>query len=307
MNKLLIEDVLSWDKFSNETLKEDSHPPKKIKLFNRLMAHSNNFFIISAIGAFSPGYLMLISKKLVPSFSLIDDEYLDELKWLTEAMRDVMQKAYNRNTVVFEHGMCACVGGLDRAHMHLMTIGKNASDNLIKDSINKALIKRRAGITSVEIDGHKLENIHDILQITDSADASSYKINGKQLLYEDIHNNLDVNSWPVSARPHVKKGGHYVYFKTNKNTSSFFTNKNFQTQLGRQIVFELEKQTNPTFKNMSEEILKKNNYANVWKWQEFAFKENMLKTMNDLIPALLEVKNDSKSNKFNFQTFEKNN
>ena len=34
MNKLLIEDVLSWDKFSNETLKEDSHPPKKIKLFN---------------------------------------------------------------------------------------------------------------------------------------------------------------------------------------------------------------------------------------------------------------------------------
>ena len=52
---------------------------------------------------------------------------------------------------------------------------------------------------------------------------------------------------------------------------------------------------------MSEEILKKNNYANVWKWQEFAFKENMLKTMNDLIPALLEVKNDSKSNKFNFQ------
>ena len=44
MNKLLIEDVLSWDKFLNETLKEDTHPPKKIKLFNRIMAHSNNFF-----------------------------------------------------------------------------------------------------------------------------------------------------------------------------------------------------------------------------------------------------------------------
>ena len=307
MNKPLIKDVLSWNQFLNETLKEDFHPPKKIKLFNRLMAHSNNFFIISAIGAFTPGYLMLISKKLVPAFSLIDDEHLNELKWLTEAMRDVMQKTYNRNTVVFEHGMCACVGGLDRAHMHLMTIGKNASENLIKDSINKTLIKRRAGIAYVEINGHKLENIHDILQITDSADASSYKINGKQLLYEDIHNNLDVNSWPISARHHVKKGGHYVYFKTNKNTSSFFTNKNFQTQLGRHIVFELEKQTNPTFKNISEEILKKNSYANIWKWQEFAFKENMLKTMNDLMPTLLEVKNDSKSNKFNFQTFEKKN
>ena len=99
---------------------------------------------------------------------------------------------------------------------------------LFLDLINKTLIKRRAGIAYVEINGHKLENIHDILQITDSADASSYKINGKQLLYEDIHNNLDVNSWPVSARPHVKKGGHYVYFKTNRNTSSFLLTKIFR-------------------------------------------------------------------------------
>ena len=214
-------------------------------------------------------------------------------------MRDVVKKSYDRNTVIFEHGMCSCVGGLDRAHMHLMTIDKNASENLIKDSINNVLIKRKAGITSVEMNGHKLENIHDILEITNSADASSYKINGKQLLYDDICNNLDVDSWPISARAHVKKGGHYVYFKTDKNTSSFFTNKNFQTQLGRQIVFELERQTNPSFKKMSDKIIKKNNYTNVWKWQEYAFKENMLKTMNDLIPALLEVRNDSKSNKFN--------
>ena len=29
--------------------------------------------------------------------------------------------------------------------------------------------------------------------------------------------------------------------------------------------------------------INKNNYASIWKWQEFSFKENMLKTMNDLI------------------------
>ena len=49
----------------------------------------------------------------------------------------------------------------------------------IKHSINNVLIKRKAGIESVEVNGHKLENIHDILEITNSADASSYKINGK--------------------------------------------------------------------------------------------------------------------------------
>ena len=58
---------------------------------------------------------------------------------------------------------------------------------------------------------------------------------------------------------------------------------------------------------MSDEILKKNNYANIWKWQEFSFKENMLNTMHDLIPALLEVKRENESNKFNFQIFEKKN
>ena len=63
------------------------------------MAHSNNFFIISAIGAFTPGYLMLISKKLLPSLSLIDDEYLNELKWLIEIMRDVVKKSYDRNMI----------------------------------------------------------------------------------------------------------------------------------------------------------------------------------------------------------------
>ena len=186
MNEPLIKDVLSWDQFFNESSAEDSYPPKEIKLFNRLIAHTNNFFIISAIGAFTPGYLMLISKKLVPSFSFIEDEHIDELKWLTAVITKAMQKTYDRQTVEFEHGMCACVGGLDRAHMHLMTVDKNASNDLMKNSINKALIQRKAGIKSVEINGYKLENIHDILEITNSAEATAYKINGKQLLYEDI-------------------------------------------------------------------------------------------------------------------------
>ena len=96
-----------------------------------------------------------------------------------------------------------------------------------------------------------------------------------------------------------------MYFNTNSKESSFFTNNNFQTQLGRQIVYELEIKTNHKFKNMSNKIIRKNNYANIWKWQEFSFKENMLNAMNDLIPAIVKIKKDSKSNKFSFQTFKK--
>ena len=49
--------------------------------------------------------------------------------------------------------------------------------------------------------------------------------------------------------------------------------------------------------------MKKNSYSNIWKWQEFPFKENMLNTMFDLIPELTKIKKNE--NKFNFDTFEK--
>ena len=248
---------------------------------------------------------MLVTKKLLPSFSLIDDEQLNELKWLIKVTGSAIKETYNREVVYFEHGMCACVGGLDRAHLHLMTVSKDVNDDLLKKAINKVLSKRKAGIKSVEINGYKLENIHDIVEIMNSTEASSYKVNGKQLYFDDIKNNLDIKNWPVSARDHVSKGGHYVYFQTNSISSSFLTNKNFQTQLGRQIVFETEIEANNTMKEMSDKILKKNNYASIWKWQEFSFKENMLKTMEDLIPALLKIEKDNKNNKFNFQTFKK--
>ena len=303
MKNLPIEDVLSWERFFNESKKRNFYPPKEIEMFNRLVLHTNNFFVIAAIGAFTPGYLMLVTKKLLPSLSLIDDEQLNELKWLIKVTKNAIEETYNREVVYFEHGMCACVGGLDRAHLHLMTISKDVNDDLLKKTINKVLNKRKAGIKSVEINGYKLENIHDIAEIMNSTEASSYKVNGNQLYFDDIKNNLDIKNWPVSARDHVSKGGHYVYFQTNSNSSSFLTNKNFQTQLGRQIVFETETKVNNTIKEMSDKILKKNNYASIWKWQEFSFKENMLKTMKDLIPALLKIEKDNKNNKYNFQTF----
>ena len=58
-----MEDVLSWDKFFYETNKSKFYPPKKIDLYNRLVAFTDNFFVIAAIGAFTPGYLMIVTKK----------------------------------------------------------------------------------------------------------------------------------------------------------------------------------------------------------------------------------------------------
>ena len=95
------------------------------------------------------------------------------------------------------------------------------------------------------------------------------------------------------------------FFKSTDNKSSFLTNKNFQTQLGRQIVFELELNSNEKMKKFYEEEIKKNSYSNIWKWQEFPFKENMLNTMSDLIPELKKIKENE--SRFDFDTFEEKN
>ena len=64
-------DVLSWEKFYDSSRKRNTYPPKEMDLYNRLVAHSENFFAISAIGPFTEGYLLIVTKKLLPSFALI--------------------------------------------------------------------------------------------------------------------------------------------------------------------------------------------------------------------------------------------
>ena len=299
----MTEDVLSWEKFYKNSEERGSYPPKEIELYNRLVAHTKNFFAIGAIGAFSQGYLMIVTKKLLPSFALVDDSLFSEMNWFIKSISGVLEETYNRKVVVFEHGMCSCVGGLDRAHLHLMTADNKANDKVFLDSINKILKKRKAGIEYVEYQGYKLENIHDINQIMDSKKNLSYKIGGKQLSHKDIKNDLNLSKWPTSAHKHVKQGGHYVYFNNNSSASSFLTGKNFETKLGREILFDIEIKTNDKLKNFYNEATRKNSYCNVWKWQEFPFNENILKTMTEINPGLLKLKNLPGVKSYDFESF----
>ena len=295
-----IQDALSWDLFLSGSKKRSSYPPKEIDLVNRLVCHTQNFFVVGAIGAFVPGYLMIISKKLISSYALLERNSLEEFYWLINQVSKSIEKTYKKKVVLFEHGMCACVGGLDRAHLHIMPVDKSSTDNEVVEAVNRVLSNRKAGINFVEFNNHTFENIHDINQIMETSDKSKYKINGKLLKFKDLQN-LNSNEWPLSAFDHVKKGGHYVFFKSDTKDTSFLTTQNFQTQFGREVVYEIVKYKNQDFKKKIDQILKENSYSNVWRWQEFFFKENIYQTMLDLIPELNEV---SKLNKFSFETYQ---
>ena len=204
---------------------------------------------------------------------------MKNLEFLIKIVKYHIKKKYKKNSVIFEHGMCACIGGLDRAHLHVMSIDKNTTKNTLKDSINKVLYKRKVGINFVEYNKYKLENIHDINQILDSENKKNYKINGKISKINNIKN-LPTNKWPFITLNHIKKGGHYVFLKTDFDSASFLTTSNFQTQFGREVIYENEIITNNKFKKKIRLLQKENIHIELWKWQNSMFEKNIIDTIN---------------------------
>ena len=275
-----LNDQLSWEQFQIQSSKAKK-PIKKISEFNRLIAHSENFFLISGYGAFTDGYILIISKEFLPSYGLVTNDRLNEINFLIKLIKRFIKNKYNRKTVVFEHGMCACIGGLDRAHLHLMSVPENVISEDFKDSINKVLYNRKAGIKYIEYNNYKLENFHDINQIyEDGKNNKDVKIVGKIFNLKDIQN-LPPEKWPLVTLDHINKGGHYVFFDSGEKNSSFITTNNFQTQFGREVVFEIEKKLNLNFKKEIKEIENKNPTIEIWKWQNLMFEEKILSTIHD--------------------------
>ena len=63
-------DQLSWEEFFKESKKETKI--LNVKPFNRMIAHSKNFFIISGYGAFTQGYQVIITKDFISmNYSLL--------------------------------------------------------------------------------------------------------------------------------------------------------------------------------------------------------------------------------------------
>ena len=276
-----LKDQLSWNEFLKYSRKDQII--SEVKPFNRLVAHSKNLFIVAGYGAFTEGYILIITKDFIPSFGLVDDKVVAELNFLIKLFKFNNNKKYQRNSVVFEHGMCACIGGLDRAHVHIMSINKNTSENSLKSSIEKVLQKRKLGINYIKFGKHKLENIHDINQFMDdpqNIEGKDYEVNGKLFKLDDI-TNLDFNEWPHVTLNHINKGGHYVYFRSDNDNASFLTTQNFKTQFGREVVFENELMLSDKFRNKIKNLKEKNPLLELWKWQNWMFENNIIETVNN--------------------------
>lgn len=296
-------DQLSWEEFYKSSTKKKKI--KKVEPFNRLIAHTKNYFLIGGYGAFTEGYVLIITKDFIPSYGLIEEINNEELNFLISIVKKMNIKKYKKSSVIFEHGMCACVGGLDRAHIHIMTINEKTTEDTLLSSINQTLYSRKAGIDSVEYKNFKLQNIHDINHFFENKQdyrKNEIKINGKILSLEDIKN-LNQSQWPFVTLNHIQKGGHYVYFNSPYEKASFLTTNNFKTQFGREVVFHNEIKCNKKFKKKIEEFTKKNPHLEAWKWQNCMFDKNVISTVNGSKKFLKEdlVKNKKNYQKYNYE------
>ena len=115
--------------------------------------------------------------------------------------------------------------------------------------------------------------------------------------------NLDYKKWPKNTLKHINKGGHYVYFNSGYNLSSFLTTNNFQTQFGREVVFENELLTNKQFKTKINNLKDKNKLLEIWRWQNYLFEENILQTLNNAKKAfkILQEKYKEEYYKYSFE------
>ena len=295
-------DQLSWEEFYNES-NDRLSLPNKINEFNRLIAHTKDFFIIGGYGAFTPGYLLIISKDFLPSFGLVNKSQLNELNFLIKLSKEVIDQELNRRSVVFEHGMCACVGGLDRAHIHIMSVSKETDKNSVSEAIDLTLYNRKVGIEYIEYKNYKLQNLHDINHIYEDViskkkESEEFKIVGKILKTSDIKD-LPVDKWPLITLNHIQKGGHYVYFKSDFEKSSFLTTNNFETQFGREVVYQNELILDNEFKKKVEKLENKN--LNVWRWQHHTFENDILNSMKTAKIGLFKLKEKYKKEYSEFE------
>tara|TARA_X000000950_G_scaffold286475_1_gene395478 strand:+ start:1152 stop:2036 length:885 start_codon:yes stop_codon:yes gene_type:complete len=287
-------DVLSWDLFNNDALKRSDQIPDKVNLENRLIFETKNFFAVCGLGAFIEGYAVIITKDYLNSFAVLDSDELAEFDWISKKINDFYKSKYNKEIAIFEHGMCSCAGGLDHAHMHTIP-SPEINENDLKNTVNKILKTRAAGINKIIFKENEFDNVHDIATIINF--SSDYKItDGKLLEFNDIN---EFKGNIESIKDDIIKKEQYIYFNFN-NKQVFTTNHYLGTQFGRELVYEIYLNKNEEKKKYFNSLSRSNLNKFIWRWQDYSFEDNILSTIKEM-SNYLKTNINPKENNFGFK------
>lgn len=138
------------------------------KLQNKTLLESQNFRVITSIGAIVEGWVLLIPKKHFISFSEMDDNLLLEAEKLSEKIYLLLNKTYQCEIVSFENGANSYnnkIGcGVDYAHIHFVPIKINLK-RIIESEYKNDI---------------KWDNIYSLNKINEYRDSSYFYIKTNQ-------------------------------------------------------------------------------------------------------------------------------
>ncbi|AJQ29131.1 HIT family protein [Pelosinus fermentans] len=107
------------------------------KLQERVLFSTKYWVVVPSVGSFVPGYLLIITKKHY--FSVLDcpEDYFEELEKIISFLGSLIEKVYNKKTILFEHGAVndRLKGGccVDHTHIHVVPFdGELLNNDYIK-------------------------------------------------------------------------------------------------------------------------------------------------------------------------------
>ncbi|MEY9840541.1 HIT family protein [Streptacidiphilus sp. EB103A] len=87
----------------------------------RIVTSSRHATAVPTIGAFTPGYLLVVPTRHVPSLGLLSDEELMGVEHLSREVADRLHFAYRRPILAFEYGLNLPRGRrIAHGHLHML-------------------------------------------------------------------------------------------------------------------------------------------------------------------------------------------
>lgn len=90
----------------------------------RIIYETDNWLVMPTIGAFVPGYLLIITRNHYISIGACPAYYYLELECLVKTIRELFKSIYNSQAIAFEHGASSNYNKsgccIDHAHLHIL-------------------------------------------------------------------------------------------------------------------------------------------------------------------------------------------
>lgn len=110
----------------------------KDKIYNKVLAETDNFIVLPALGSLVEGYVLIVSKRHLYNMVELADSEKDEYMELLNKYRYIFNKIYGKYPIIFEHGMSRLdiengASSVVHAHTHIVNFNFNNEGTVTKE------------------------------------------------------------------------------------------------------------------------------------------------------------------------------